>query len=147
MARLLLLVTDSPVADASVSDTGSRTKFLAHGRDLLMGFHSGTVHRICMDIVYLFSSEIARLSSLTFSTIHHLIFCIIRRSFWPYVHSCFILRFFWLSIVDKLCYTVVSRILYAPPFDMIHLLCLSLCCRKAVGPQFKRRYPSDGSIQ
>lgn len=33
MARLLLLVTDSPVADASVSDTGSRTKFLAQGSD------------------------------------------------------------------------------------------------------------------
>ena len=30
---MLLFVTDSPVADASVSDTGSRTKFLAQGSD------------------------------------------------------------------------------------------------------------------
>lgn len=32
-ARLLLFVMDSPVADASISDTGSRTKFLAQGSD------------------------------------------------------------------------------------------------------------------
>lgn len=33
MARLLSFVMDSLVADASISDTGSRTKFLVQGSD------------------------------------------------------------------------------------------------------------------